>query len=306
MRLRIRDLVGELAAKQHGVITFDQLRGAGVSRSAIVRRLEVGEWRRLGHRTIAVNGSPDTKRRELSAAVLSCPRAFASGRSAAWLHRMANSHCPAQHEVTVPHTGNARSGIARVRRSQFFLSTEVVEVDGIRVASRCETVFRMAEYVSERRIVRLIDDELLTNASAAEQLGDIYLRYQGHRVRGMAKLRPLLLERLAHAHVPSESALETLADEVFRSLDGPPMLRQIPLPWAPTAGRVDRYIPEWKLIIELDGRAWHTRSEAFERDRARDNAAAAHGLTTLRLTWTMLTDRPEHCRQLVLKAGRHR
>lgn len=164
----------------------------------------------------------------------------------------------------------------------------------------------MAEYVSERRIVRLIDDELLSDTAAVERLGDIYLRYQGHRMRGMAKVRPILLERLADAYVPSESSLEAIADEVLCDIEAPTMLRQVPLPWAPNAGRVDRFIPDWNLIIELDGRAWHTRTEAFERDRIRDNAAAANGMTTLRLTWRMLVDQPEQCRQLILDAGRHR
>lgn len=44
---------------------------------------------------------------------------------------------------------------------------------------------------------------------------------------------------------------------------------------------VDAYIPRWRLTIEADGRRWHTRKADFERDRRRDNAAAAHGLVVL-------------------------
>ena len=83
------------------------------------------------------------------------------------------------------------------------------------------------------------------------------------------------------------------------------MRKQAPIPWALTSGRVDRFIPEWGVVIELDGRRWHARTAAFEADRARDNAAVAAGFAVLRFTWQMLKRQPERCRQLILDAGTH-
>ena len=49
-----------------------------------------------------------------------------------------------------------------------------------------------------------------------------------------------------------------------------------------------------KLVVEIDGRAYHSTPEAFERDRERQNLLVAAGWTVLRFTWRDLTTRPEH------------
>jgi very-short-patch-repair endonuclease len=49
---------------------------------------------------------------------------------------------------------------------------------------------------------------------------------------------------------------------------------------------------EQRLIVELDGYAFHRTSEAFERDRARDRAAVAAGWRVIRITWRQLADDP--------------
>jgi very-short-patch-repair endonuclease len=46
--------------------------------------------------------------------------------------------------------------------------------------------------------------------------------------------------------------------------------------------------PESRVIVELDSRTFHETPTAFERDRARDRALAAHGWTTIRVTWRQL------------------
>lgn len=52
----------------------------------------------------------------------------------------------------------------------------------------------------------------------------------------------------------------------------------------PGVGRVDLLIGGW-LIIELDGRAFHSEARAFSRDRDRDAAAAGLRYRTLRFTY---------------------
>jgi very-short-patch-repair endonuclease len=49
-------------------------------------------------------------------------------------------------------------------------------------------------------------------------------------------------------------------------------------------------LPEHRLIVEADGRRWHTRVADFDRDRWRDNEATANGYRTLRFTWVHLHD----------------
>ncbi len=55
--------------------------------------------------------------------------------------------------------------------------------------------------------------------------------------------------------------------------------------------RVDFVIGQ--LVIELDGKAYHTGEAAFSRDRRRDAALALCGYRVLRFTWEDITVRPE-------------
>jgi len=50
--------------------------------------------------------------------------------------------------------------------------------------------------------------------------------------------------------------------------------------------------PQHRLIIEVDGYAFHRTRQAFERDRRRDADHLAAGYRTLRLTWRQLTGEP--------------
>jgi very-short-patch-repair endonuclease len=47
---------------------------------------------------------------------------------------------------------------------------------------------------------------------------------------------------------------------------------------------VDCVWPEQRLIVELDSRAHHQTTAAFERDRRRDRRAQASGWRTVRVT----------------------
>ncbi len=61
------------------------------------------------------------------------------------------------------------------------------------------------------------------------------------------------------------------------------------------AGRVfvaDLYFPDARLIVEFDSWEFHSSREAFERDREKQLALATIGVTTIRITWKMLTENP--------------
>ena len=54
-------------------------------------------------------------------------------------------------------------------------------------------------------------------------------------------------------------------------------------------GMDDALLPDHRLIIEADGRRWHTRMNDFDRDQRRTNEATARGWGTLHFTWVHLT-----------------
>ena len=55
---------------------------------------------------------------------------------------------------------------------------------------------------------------------------------------------------------------------------------------------VDFLWRDHKLVVEVDGFAFHATRAAFERDRARDATLQAAGYRVIRLTWRQLTDEP--------------
>jgi hypothetical protein len=56
----------------------------------------------------------------------------------------------------------------------------------------------------------------------------------------------------------------------------------------PTRGCTDGTYPDAKLIVEGDGRRWHTRIADVKRDRERDNEASRAGYHTLRFLYEHL------------------
>ncbi len=102
---------------------------------------------------------------------------------------------------------------------------------------------------------------------------------------GVALLRALLDNRPASTR--SEAELRLLAR--LRAADMPP---------SDVNTRVGRYEVDllWRpqrLIVEVDGFAYHAHRAAFERDRLRDAELQAAGYRVIRVTWRQLESRPE-------------
>jgi very-short-patch-repair endonuclease len=105
--------VGEIAARQHGVVRTDQLHRAGLSRTQITARVKAGRLHRLYRGVYAVGHTNLSNKGRILAAVFACgPSAVASHESAAYLWSL-SPRCPPSVHVTVPsYAGRAkRQGI---------------------------------------------------------------------------------------------------------------------------------------------------------------------------------------------------
>lgn len=131
-------------------------------------------------------------------------------------------------------------------------------------------------------------------------------RYATLAPRGGRNLRALrnVLDRFGGGTLPSETELERRLRALVEQPEVPPVRWQAPFPGRdPGAQRVDGLIEEWRLVIEADGRAWHSRVEDFERDKRRDAEAAAAGYQTLRFTWHQLSSDADWCWNVLLGTG---
>jgi very-short-patch-repair endonuclease len=76
------------------------------------------------------------------------------------------------------------------------------------------------------------------------------------------------------------------------------LLRAAALPPTAVNARIGRHEVDlvWapqRLVVEVDGFAYHGSRAAFERDRLRDAELQAAGYRVVRVTWRQLVERPE-------------
>jgi very-short-patch-repair endonuclease len=105
------------------------------------------------------------------------------------------------------------------------------------------------------------------------------------RRRGARALRALLSDN-ASGYTRSK------AERILRSL-----LRAANLPMARFNDRVagyevDAVWPEQRVIVEVDGYAYHGHRAQFERDHKKDLALKAAGYVVIRISWRQLTNEP--------------
>lgn len=235
--------------------------------------------------------------------VLGRNRAIASGATAAALHDLPGFR-QGWPELSVPHTGSARSELATVHRRVDFTAIATTVVDGIPVSTVAETLFDIALRAHPARLRRAIDHALVKDLTTVAELHDVLDRIDGSRLKGTVAFREAVVD-LDGSYVPTQSETEQLLAAALDDPRVPPIERQAHLSWwDELPHRVDAVIMDWRLILEADGRTYHTKREDFERDRQRDNLAAAHGYRVMRFTYAMLRDDPGRVLEMVLRAGR--
>lgn len=288
--------VRSLAERQHGIITRRQALASGLTDHQIHRRSRIGQWRRLDPGTYLLFGS-DTPEARLAGAVVALP-AVVSHRSAARAHGLPVSD-PELPEVTVPHRLSNRFAGVQVHESTDLDPDHVMERAGLPTTNVARTVFDIALGLSKRQLRRVVDEAMTRRLLTVDDLENM-LAAVGRRGRpGTARMRCLVAD-LGRRYIAPESELERRMIELLTDAGLPDPVRQLRLPWRTQVdGRVDFAYPSARLIVECDGRRWHTTAEAFERDRRRDNQAQMAGWRVLRFTWDDVTRRPaETARQV--------
>ena len=109
--------------------------------------------------------------------------------------------------------------------------------------------------------------------------------------RGSGRLRKILAE-LNDGEAPTESELESAFRRLCRRAELSPS-RQVWVKDTSVIGRVDFAFNEYKVVVELDGRRWHSTKSDIERDRRREARLFAEGWVVLRFTWDQVKNEPQ-------------
>jgi very-short-patch-repair endonuclease len=279
--------IGAIAARQHAVVTAAELAGAGLGERAIERRLEDGRLRRL-HRGIYLAAPLPAPLTPEMAAVLACgPTAVLSHGSAAalWAIRPQTPATVDVIEVTVvgPRV-RARPGIA-VHRARRLDPRDRTRRHGIPVTGPARTLLDLAAGLPARELDRAVEQAQVLRLVTRGALLATLARASGHH--GAPALRAAAHVNQAAAFTRSEAEAHLL--ELIRAADLPAPRTNVRI-----AGyEVDFLWPAERLVIEVDGFAYHATRQAFERDRLRDGKLQARGLRVMRVTWQQITGTPE-------------
>lgn len=289
--------VARLARRQDGLVTVDQLLRLGSNVDQIEHWIELHRWERIHRRVIGIAGSPETATRSLRAALLASPQAAASHHSAGILHGFTQLR-RGPLTITAPLGAHHELAGVLVHRTGTLAPHHIVTKSGMRVTSPSRTVIDLAADLPDRGFRRLIEDQLAAGRVGLDQCVDIIAELPIRGRRGVARARRIVLG--LDVTPPPESELEARMLELIGRAGIALPARQLQLPWTDReVGRVDFAWPDRRVIVETDGRRYHARIDAFERDRRRDQLALAAGWRTLRFTWRQVVNEPRHVRSIL-------
>jgi very-short-patch-repair endonuclease len=174
----------------------------------------------------------------------------------------------------------ARPGI-RARRTSALDQRDVRTLDRVPITAPARTLLDLAAILPAQHLERTVAEaqvrRIVDRPSITDQLG------RNPRRPGARELRALL--ELEHGPAVTRSEAERKMLALLRAADLPAPVVNARL------GRfeVDFLWAEQRLVVEVDGYAYHANRRAFERDRAKDATLAAAGYMVIRVTWRQLT-----------------
>jgi very-short-patch-repair endonuclease len=273
-----------VAEAQQGLVTRIQLGQLGLRRGAIAHRVSTGRLHPAFPGVFFVGYRREDPEALMLGALLRADRdCVLSHGSAAYVWGLIDRPPPEVHITLLGRNLYPASGVnqhrvkaldvrdVRLRRGLPVTSPARTLTDVAGESTEAETVAAVAR----ARVQRLITDRDLKQA----------LGRCGKRA-GVSMIRSMLRDEQLMA--PSRSEAERLLLSV---------IARAGLPAPATNSRVlgmevDFLWAEARLIVEVDGYAFHGHRRAFERDRRRDQALVAAGFRVIRVTWRQLAREP--------------
>jgi len=274
--------IARIAARQKGLITREQLLRCGLGRGAIDHRLKNGRLHRyhpgvyvVGHTSLEQFGG------ELAAVLYYRGHAIVSHRTAALVWGLVESP-PDEVTLTVVDSDcRSRPGL-RLHRAARIDRSDVQAQRGLPLTSAARTLLDLAGGASGVEL-----EDALAKARGRRLVRDEEIRAAISRApnrRGASRMSRLLGSGRRSGFTRSK------AERRLRALVEAAQLPQ-PLVNVPLLGyTVDFLWPDQRVVLEVDGLAYHAGAAAFTRDRRRDQRLTAAGYLPMRATWDDLTE----------------
>ena len=276
-----------LATEQLGVAARTQLLALGFTRNKIQKRIDEARLHRIHRGVYAVGHRKLTLKGIWIAAVLAVGAdALLSHRAGLALRDLMRSESGLI-DVTVPgSSGKPGPKGVRVHTTLSMCPHDVAVVDGIPVTSLAWTVVDYAA-TTNRREVRLILEALERRRIYIGRELDELLDRTPNR-KGVKTLRAAIADITGPA-----PWLQSELEHAFRELISTSDLPEPEANVLVEGELVDALWRHERVIVELDGFAFHKTRAQFEKDRRRDAKLTVAGYRVLRITQQRLQHEPE-------------
>jgi very-short-patch-repair endonuclease/predicted transcriptional regulator of viral defense system len=269
-----------LAARQHGIVTTPQLLAFGWSKDVISLRARRGALRRL-HRGVYLVGPLDTPHSRFMAAsfVAGSDAVIASYPAVVLFGVRPPREGPI--DVIVPRKLRSRPGL---RMHQATLHPrDITRRHGIPTTTPARALLDLAATEPTAELERALNEARALHLVSARSLDEQFSRYPRHR--GAAALKKATTSDPGFTRSKAER----------RALE---LIRRARLPEPEANVKVEGYEVDFlwrqeRLIVEIDGYAFHSMRRSFEQDRRRDQQLTTKGYRVIRITWRQLTEEPE-------------
>ena len=285
--------MADTATGQHGAITVEQIGTAGMSPDQLRRRVQSGILDQILPHTFRSPFSATSARAELAALVLDCgPESFASGPTAAALHRLDGFVLKAPFNVTVLRGRNVQRAHHFVHTTTELPLVDRTTVEGIAAMSATRTMIDVARFVRPDRLTAALDAALRDGLTSEEAL---HRRITQLRSSGRYGI-PQLLAVIEGSEITrgGHSWLERRFLELCgRAMLPRPATQQVLTRTGDRLVRVDCRFPGTRVVVELLGYRWHRTKAQMSRDAERQNALILDGLLPVQFTYDQVTLDPD-------------
>jgi hypothetical protein len=194
--------------------------------------------------------------------------------------------------LTAPHGSHHRLPGIFVHQIDDVARRHRTRVDGLPIVTAARAAVDLGARLPASRLELVVDDLVQNRATTWVAVAAVF----GDVVRpgkpGMATVATVLDERCGRA-VPAQSMLEAALFSALAAGGLPPPVRQMPLPGrGPLKGLADAAYHDARIVIEADGRRYHSRLVDLRRDRERDAQVVKAGWVPLRFVYEQIVHDP--------------
>jgi hypothetical protein len=289
--------VGAIASRQLGLVSIQQLLGAGLTYKMVRGRLARGSLVRVRRGVFRCAGAPITWEMTVLAAVLAAgPGALASHTTAACLWGLEDRH-RAVPSPGIHISGGCQCRLAGVTHHRMPLAPRDRSLrEFVPVTSPARTLLDVSGSMGPERVGVVVDDGLRRGLLSLKDVRAVLVHAGGWGGRGARSLRDALAIREGD-YQPGSNEWEKAMDEWWDAAGLPEAERQYRIRINGRLWIVDRAIVEARVAVEWNGFASHGTRSGFDHDALK--AAALVSAGWIHIPVTTRTPAEEVCRAVL-------